>query len=170
MKCPKCRYISFDHSQACPKCGKDITLEQGKLNLPLFLANPPFLLASLIGEMEDIHGEYDVGSHADGPDGEDSGFSFDDTTVLEGASFDETQDLSMSLEDEQALKDDLDELPLEEPAAADEAEESRDSLTFGEPEASLKEESGGVSPRPEEMDEEITLDFEEPLYRKERLR
>lgn len=162
MKCPKCRYISFDHNQVCPKCEKDITLEQGKLNLPLFLANPPFLIASLIGEMEEIQGEYNIGSHAEGRDGEDSGFSFDDTTVLEGTSFDETQDLSMSLEDEQALKDNLDELPLEEPAVAGETEESRESLTFADPEASLKEEAAGVSQHTEEMDEEITFDFEEP--------
>ena len=162
MKCPKCRYISFDHSQVCPKCEKDITLEQGKLNLPLFLANPPFLLASLIGEIEEIQGEYDIGTHADGLEAGDSGFSFDDTTVLEGASFDETQDLSMSLEDEQALKDDLDELPLEEPAETGEAGESGESLMFGEPEGTPKGEAAGDSPFQEGMGDEITLDFEEP--------
>ena len=162
MKCPKCRYISFDHSQVCPKCEKDITLEQSKLNLPLFLANPPFLLASLIGEIEEIHGEYDIGTHADGLGAEDSGFSFDDTTVLEGASFDETQDLSMSLEEEQALKEDLDELPLEEPVETGETGESGESLMFGEPEGALKEETAGESPSQDGTGEEITLDFEEP--------
>ena len=32
MKCPKCGYQSFNNLDACKKCGRDLTLEQQKLN------------------------------------------------------------------------------------------------------------------------------------------
>lgn len=49
MKCPKCSYISFDYNQICPKCNKDITEEQRKLNLPGYKPEPLFLLGALTG-------------------------------------------------------------------------------------------------------------------------
>ena len=57
MKCPKCGYISFDSNQVCPKCNKDISAEQAKLNLPAFKPEPPALLGALIGEPD----ESDIG-------------------------------------------------------------------------------------------------------------
>jgi len=51
MKCPKCDYVSFDYNQVCPKCEKDISDEQAKLNLPQYRPNPPYLLAMLTGEI-----------------------------------------------------------------------------------------------------------------------
>ena len=50
MKCPKCGYISFDYSQACPKCNRDITEERERLKLPSFKPTPPSLLGALLGE------------------------------------------------------------------------------------------------------------------------
>lgn len=50
MKCPKCGYISFDYHQVCPKCTKDISAEQQKLNIPSFRPEPPALLGALLGE------------------------------------------------------------------------------------------------------------------------
>ena len=50
MKCPKCGYISFDYNQVCPKCSKDISAEQARLNLPSFRPDTPYLLQTLIGE------------------------------------------------------------------------------------------------------------------------
>jgi hypothetical protein len=49
MKCPKCSYISFDYNQICPKCNKDISEEQRKLNLPGYTPEPLFLLGALTG-------------------------------------------------------------------------------------------------------------------------
>lgn len=49
MKCPKCSYISFDYNQICPKCNKDISEEQRKLNLPGYKPDPLFLLGALTG-------------------------------------------------------------------------------------------------------------------------
>ena len=73
MKCPKCRYISFDYNQVCPICEKDLMAVRSALNLPGFKPNPPFLLGLLTGDVD--HGEFDleVGAMTDitGIEGED---------------------------------------------------------------------------------------------------
>ncbi len=55
MRCPKCGYISFDHNLTCPKCNRDISSEQRKLNLPAFMPSPPALLGALTGEASESH-------------------------------------------------------------------------------------------------------------------
>lgn len=50
MRCPKCGYISFDHNLTCPKCNKDISGDQKRLNLTFFMPSPPPLLGALIGK------------------------------------------------------------------------------------------------------------------------
>ena len=65
MKCPKCGYISFDYNQVCPKCSKDISAEQGRLNLPSFRPDTPFLLESLVGEGEESDIGLDSGTYVD---------------------------------------------------------------------------------------------------------
>lgn len=50
MRCPKCRYVSFDHNQSCPNCSNDVSAQKEILNLPDYLADPPFLLGALIGD------------------------------------------------------------------------------------------------------------------------
>lgn len=49
MRCPKCGYISFDYNKFCPKCNKDISEEQTKLNLHSYMHNAPSLLGMLVG-------------------------------------------------------------------------------------------------------------------------
>jgi len=53
MKCPKCRYISFDYNEVCPKCNKDLSSERKKINLSGYKPNPPFFLGSLTGDLGD---------------------------------------------------------------------------------------------------------------------
>jgi hypothetical protein len=36
MKCPKCKYTSFDHNENCPKCTRDLTEIREKMNLPSY--------------------------------------------------------------------------------------------------------------------------------------
>ena len=36
MKCPKCKYISFDHNENCPKCRKDLTEVRENMNFPAY--------------------------------------------------------------------------------------------------------------------------------------
>jgi hypothetical protein len=52
MRCSKCGYVSFDHFNNCPKCSKDISSSREDLNLLDFRPEVPFLLGSLVGEME----------------------------------------------------------------------------------------------------------------------
>ena len=53
MRCPRCRYISFDYNQLCPRCSNDVSAEKEMLNLPDYIADPPFLLGALIGEADE---------------------------------------------------------------------------------------------------------------------
>jgi hypothetical protein len=53
MKCPKCKYITFDYYDMCPRCGKDMAAEKTKLNIFSIKPNPPFLLGSLTGDLSD---------------------------------------------------------------------------------------------------------------------
>jgi hypothetical protein len=62
MKCPKCRYISFDYNEVCPKCNKDLASERKKMNFPDYKPNPPFFLGSLTGDLGDSRFGIEVGA------------------------------------------------------------------------------------------------------------
>jgi len=62
MKCPKCRYISFDYNEVCPKCNKDLASERKKINLPDYKPSPPFFLGSLTGDLGDSSFGIEVGA------------------------------------------------------------------------------------------------------------
>jgi len=53
MKCPKCKYVTFDYLNTCPRCGKDMSAEKAKLNISAGKPNPPSLLGSLTGDLND---------------------------------------------------------------------------------------------------------------------
>ena len=53
MKCPKCKYVTFDYLDACPKCGKNMSSEKAKLNISGIKPNPPFVLGSLTGDLNE---------------------------------------------------------------------------------------------------------------------
>ena len=52
MRCPKCAYVSFDHLEKCAKCSRDLLPSRAELNLIDFRPEVPFLLGSLVGEMQ----------------------------------------------------------------------------------------------------------------------
>jgi hypothetical protein len=52
MKCPKCGNVSFDHLDNCIKCSRDLSPDRNELNLMDFRPEVPFLLGSLVGEMQ----------------------------------------------------------------------------------------------------------------------
>ena len=54
MRCPKCGYVSFDHLNSCMKCSRDLADCRQDLNLLDFKPEVPFLLGSLVGEMEGV--------------------------------------------------------------------------------------------------------------------
>jgi len=52
MKCPKCGNVSFDYLDNCMKCSRDLSADRNELNLLDFRPEVPFLLGSLVGEMQ----------------------------------------------------------------------------------------------------------------------
>jgi hypothetical protein len=52
MRCPKCGFVGFDHLEKCLKCSRDLTAARVELNLQDFKPEVPFLLGSLVGEMQ----------------------------------------------------------------------------------------------------------------------
>lgn len=62
MKCPKCGYTSFDYSQPCPRCNRDISGERKKMNLPSYKPTPFYLLSALLGE-SGINGDMQEARH-----------------------------------------------------------------------------------------------------------
>jgi len=66
MKCPKCNYVSFDYNQVCPKCNKDISAEQQRMNLPDYRPSPLALLGALTGEPgQSVDSVFDEGQNLD---------------------------------------------------------------------------------------------------------
>jgi hypothetical protein len=53
VKCPRCKYISFDYNERCPKCDNDLSRERKAFDLINFKHNPPHLLNSLTGDFGD---------------------------------------------------------------------------------------------------------------------
>jgi len=60
MKCPKCKYITFDYLDTCPRCGKDMSAEKAKLSIFSTKPDPPPLLGSLTGDLNDSSTELRV--------------------------------------------------------------------------------------------------------------
>jgi hypothetical protein len=109
MKCPKCSYISFDFNQVCPKCNKDIAVEQAKLHIPSFRPEAPALLGALIGEADDSTGvavDTSTGIDSGELDFEDSGavdsgeLSFEDSGAMDSGDmgFEDSEELDMGFE------------------------------------------------------------------------
>jgi hypothetical protein len=125
MKCPKCRYVSFDYNQVCPMCEKDLMAVRNSLNLPDFRPNPPFLLGILTGDAE--QGEFEPGFDA-----------FTHITDIEG------EDLELHLETE------IPEGPAEATSterAAEPHSQEKDSYAHPAPEQTLYDEAEMVTSR-----------------------
>ena len=177
MKCPKCGYISFDYNQVCPKCNRDISYEQEKLNFPAFRPNPPTLLGALTGEVIESHVDMQIDQSypadvstdivtEEDVNYEDSGVidmgevTFDDSGVLDkgGVTFDDSQmdvDLELGETSEFEAPDSLDSLPHEESVADLDLDSLSDSselmIDLGGSEAG---EEGGVSLSMDDLIEE----------------
>ncbi|HUT72094.1 MAG TPA: hypothetical protein VMW89_15605 [Desulfatiglandales bacterium] len=60
MKCPKCKYVTFDYLDTCPRCGKNMASEKAKYNISSIKPNPPFVLGSLTGDLDESGDELAV--------------------------------------------------------------------------------------------------------------
>jgi len=132
MKCPKCRYISFDYNEVCPKCNKDLSSERKKMNLSGYKPNPPFFLGNLTGDLGD------------------SGFGIK-VGAIAGKEDIEIKDLEMHLDIETSQEATKQFQPKEAPEL-----DSKKSIT----DIDLEEPSGSQFEQEEELDEEdISLDL-----------
>ena len=125
MKCPKCRYVSFDYNQVCPMCEKDLMAVRNSLNLPDFRPNPPFLLGILMGDVEHSEFEPEFGA-------------FTHITDIEG------EDLEIQMETE------IPEGPVEASSterAAEPYSQEKDSYAHSAPEQTLYDEAEMVTSR-----------------------
>ena len=101
MKCPKCSYVSFDYNLSCPKCNKDISAEQSKLNFLPFRPETPFLMGALTGQAGETNTALSGGGSS--PMGfareseEDLGVS--PASEREDISFEESEDLELGPDD-----------------------------------------------------------------------
>ena len=177
MKCPKCGYISFDNNQVCPKCNRDISYEQEKLNFPAFRPNPPSLLGALTGEVIESHVDMQIDQSysedvstdivtEEDVNYEDSGVidmgevTFDDSGALDRGDvvFSDSQmdvDLELGETNEFEAPDSFDSLPQEESVADLDLDSLSDSgqlmMGAGEPESDEEE---GISLAMDDLVEE----------------
>lgn len=157
MKCPKCGNVSFDHLDNCMKCSRDLSADRNELNLMDFRPEVPFLLGSLVGEMQGGGVQQDL-SFTQETEIELGGFDMGEPLAPEGSidmleeagvtDPDSTEELSLS---EIAL-DDLE--TIEASALGDAAVEE---LQLGD----LAELSGEDAGPAEEDDGFLGLEFEE---------
>ena len=143
MRCPKCGYISFDHNQICPKCNKDISDEQAKLNLPTYKSSPPALLGMLVGAGDESNVGFTLDSDA-ALRNSGMGLDFEEASSMLGSSnidFGEgDQDLEISL--------------------------NNDTGEFELPEISMNSQSGDTADIDlSSEDEELSLDMDEVSFK-----
>jgi len=112
MKCPKCKYTTFDYAETCPRCGKDLSSEKAKLHIMAIKPNTPFLLASLTGDINDSSTAFVVSESMQEAsenmtidadeiydDGSDLNINIDEEPMADSASLDDL-DLKLEMSDE----------------------------------------------------------------------
>jgi hypothetical protein len=152
MKCPKCAYISFDYNQVCPKCSKDISAEQRKLNLPAFRPAPPSLLGALTGELGDSHAGLQMNeSGGIFAEVQETAFSPEDSQTIEA--------MEEAFEDSQSLEIEIEATP--EPGVHFPAGEEPEEVSSGLED--LVFDADEALPKADEAAEEdiVSLDFED---------
>jgi len=102
MKCPKCKYTTFDYFDMCPRCGKDISGEKAKLHIIAIKPNTPFLLGSLTGDLNDSSAAFVVP--------ESVKKASDSMTLNADGIYDDGSELNINM-DEESVVDSLSEAP-----------------------------------------------------------
>jgi len=150
MRCPKCGYISFDYNQMCPRCNRNISNEQEKINLPSFRPEPPALLGFLIGEANESSVSIRVPSSGSRIDKDSSQeIRMNDSVILDHHQLDfETKDLDVSFEPGESEED-----LFEQEFEAESAEKLSDA------DLQLEERPGDEAAIPAGPEEDISLDL-----------
>lgn len=147
MKCPKCSYISFDYNQRCPKCNKDLVSEQKKRNLAAFKQNPPFLLATLTGDVDGIDSASEAGIVSDAGSFEEEDLEIRLDTEIPLTTGADVEDVSLDLGD-LSLAENVPETPAASKGAAPDESEM------------VTKEIGKKKPRVSEDSEDIDLELD----------
>jgi hypothetical protein len=92
MKCPKCKYTTFDYVDTCPRCGKDISGEKANLHILSVKPNTPFLLGSLTGDLNETSAAFVVP--------ESVKQSSEGRTVDAGEVYDDGSELNINIDEE----------------------------------------------------------------------
>ena len=154
MKCPKCKYTAFDYLDACPRCGKDLTPEKAKLNISSIKPNPPSLLGSLTGDLDDSSVEVRA------PESIKEGAQ--DMTLKGEEIYDDGSELDISIDEEPASGEGGD-VELGDLGPSDEDSELEEKVV-GKEESGLKQGGDQKNPEKEETkkdSEAIGLDLED---------
>lgn len=171
MRCLKCGYISFDFNQICPKCNKDISDHQDKMNIPPFRPNPPSLLGALIGETDESDLGIDISSAPEMIPEPESHAAFDESLELqEAVEIDKEQDTNIELETEAegVSSEKPTEIPTEEDVLDFDLQTEEEEISL-EPEAIAPEEPAPIESTVESEieDSEISLDLEDLSFESE---
>jgi len=112
MKCPKCKYTTFDYFDKCPRCGKDLSGEKAKLHIMSIKPNTPFLLGSLTGDLNDSSAAFVVPESV-----KDSG---DSMSIDAGEIYDDGSDLNINIDEEAVAEPEGEKAEIGDFSSADE--------------------------------------------------
>ena len=165
MRCSKCGYVSFDHLDNCMKCSRDLAGAREELNLLDCRAEVPFLLGSLVGEMEGGGAQQDLSltqeTELELGGFDTAGLTASEATVEMG---DLGEELEESSSDEVSLSQiALDDLETIEASALEDAEAAElqldDLAELGSEESGAAEEDDGFLGLEFEDDESPAVDL-----------
>lgn len=166
MKCPKCKYTTFDYTDTCPRCGKDISGEKAKLNIVAIKPNTPFLLGSLTGDLDDSSAAFVVP--------ESVKEASDSMTIDAGEIYDDGSELNINIDEEPVVDSeseaaDIGDLSSAEPEYEleidlDSEQKPEEAVELGsDEEIGPEPDEGGVEPEVSESEakgEDEALDME----------
>ncbi len=180
MKCPKCGFVSFDHLDACKKCGTDVKKDRNLLNLPAVEAKVPAFLAQVAAGDEGAMADVTVGGGMElgggdlivedepilpaGPSMLDEDLDAPDMDIADTEALELGEEMSLEPEADFLEEEIFEPAPLEEPVPeADLLEEDiLEPEPLAEPEPELMPEEEPVSL---DLDEEEAIEpLEEDLF------
>jgi hypothetical protein len=156
MKCPKCKYVTFDYLDACPRCGKSMSSEKAKLNISSIKPNPPFLLSSLTGDLNESGEELIVS--------ESMKVESEEMTLEREGIYDDGSELDINIDEEPvSASDDVAEIDIGDLGLSDEDKGVEVDFVSDAEDAAKKQE---IEKKPKDFDldlddVELNLDSEE---------
>jgi hypothetical protein len=153
MKCPKCKYVTFDYLDTCPRCGKNMASEKAKYNISSIKPNPPFVLGSLTGDLNESGDELVL---ADSMKKTAGGMGYEDEGVYDdGSELDINIDEGSMTDAENVTDIDLGDLGMTE------EDDAGIDVDFEADEQKQKTEADSEDLDLDLSDVELSLDFEE---------